>query len=562
MSKITDRLERQADILAQSIDGWELNTLTRIGERIKRIGSMSVADVKALNNIADVKGDMKLIMRELAHITGTNISETQRIYSEALEEQHLQNNSLYDYRGKIFVPFAENTRLKSIVKAYAKTTGADMINLSASSVIGFCNKRTGFEGLEKAYIKALDKAVMAVTSGATDFHSAMRDTIRELGGSGIRVHYGGDVTRSLESAVRQSLLWGAKQASIEYDDALGEELGCDGIEIDWHSNPRPEHEFMQGKQYVLGKARTINGVLFESADEALERLNDYGCLHYKTSIICGVSEPRYSPEELKRLNAQNAKTYDIDGKKVTGYQAQQMMRRLEAATRTQKTEKALAKASGDNAEVKKCNEKIKAFRAKYDELTRVTGFTPDYKRMGITRTPKTTENPLTNSGNGGIIKASRNISSRSMANGGRKSPFYILNDIEIESLKNDIKAIEADESVFAFNAGAATSYSDERDIIFVKGDILPDTNSLHPRDLMSSRAVLAHEYYGHRAHRGTKIADGAWNDEFRASYSAAKNAPNLSDEDRRYLILDALERAKEHGISIEYNDYIRRVING
>ena len=79
---------------------------------------------------------------------------------------------------------------------------------------------------------------------------------------------------------------------------------------------------------------------------------------------------------------------------------------------------------------------------------------------------------------------------------------------------------------------------------------------------MSSRAVIAHEYYGHRAYRGTKLRKGAWNDEFRASYMAAKNTPNLSDEDRRYLILDALERAKESGVTIKYNDFIRRTLYG
>lgn len=79
---------------------------------------------------------------------------------------------------------------------------------------------------------------------------------------------------------------------------------------------------------------------------------------------------------------------------------------------------------------------------------------------------------------------------------------------------------------------------------------------------MSSRAVIAHEYYGHRVFRGTKLERGSWNDEFRASYMAAKHAPNLSDSDRRYLILDALERAKESGISVKYNDFIRRVLYG
>jgi type III secretion system FlhB-like substrate exporter len=43
---------------------------------------------------------------------------------------------------------------------------------------------------------------------------------------------------------------------------------------------------------------------------------------------------------------------------------------------------------------------------------------------------------------------------------------------------------------------------------------------------------------------------------------AAKNAPNLSNEDRGYLVLDALERAKEAGITIKHNDFIRRVLHG
>jgi hypothetical protein len=226
---------------------------------------------------------------------------------------------------------------------------------------------------------------MQVTTGATDFHTAMRDSITELGGSGVRVDYGGGVTRRLDTVVRQNLLWGAKQASVEYNEMIGEELGCDGYEVDYHSNPRPSHEFMQGKQFVVGEARTINGIHFDSFDEAEQALNDYGCLHYKTPIICGVSEPRYSPEELKRLNEQNAKTYTIDGKEYSGYEVTQMQRRLESSVRNEKTTRDLAKASGDNALVKRCNERIKAYQGKYNEISEITGIQGDKKRMAVSR---------------------------------------------------------------------------------------------------------------------------------------------------------------------------------
>lgn len=383
------KLEQQADLLMNNVSGWEQNVLTRIGKRIKRYGKLSLADIKSINNIAVVKQDMDAITKELAKVTGLNISQVEQMYSDLIEQQHLENQPLYDYRGKKFVPFADNRELQAIVRAYAKSTGETMINLAKTKALCIMGANGKPIGMQKYYTDILDKAVMQVTTGATDFHTAMRDSIVELGGSGVRVDYGGGVTRRLDTAVRQNLLWGAKQASTEYNTIIGEELGCDGIEIDYHSNPRPSHEFMQGKQYVLGKARTINGVHFESADEALERLQDYGCLHYKTPIICGVSEPRYSPEELKRLNEQNAKTYNINGRDVSGYEAQQMMRRVETAIREQRSIKQIAQASGDKALVKQCNDKIKAYKGKYEEITNITGFYPETKRMSVPRKPKT-----------------------------------------------------------------------------------------------------------------------------------------------------------------------------
>jgi hypothetical protein len=368
-----------------NVSGWEQNVLTRIGKRIKKYGKLSLSDVKSINNIATVKQDMDAITKELAKVTGYNISQIEQMYGELLEEQHLANQPLYDYRGKKFVPFKDNRELQAIARAYAKTTGETMINLAKTKALCVLGANGKPIGMQKYYTDVLDKAVMQVTTGATDFHTAMRDSIIELGGSGVRVDYGGGVTRRLDTVVRQNLLWGAKQASTEYNTMIGEELGCDGIEVDFHANPRPSHEFMQGKQYVLGKARTINGINFESADEALERLQDYGCLHYRTPIICGISEPRYSPEELKRLNEQNARRYTIDGKEYSGYDITQSQRKIENAVREQKTIRNLARASGDNALVKRCNERIKAYQGKYDEISEITGIQGDKKRMSVPR---------------------------------------------------------------------------------------------------------------------------------------------------------------------------------
>lgn len=384
-------LEEQTQLLANNISGWETSTLERIGKRINKYSKLSLADVKSINNIAVVKQDMDAITKELAKVTGYNISQIEQMYGELIEEQHLANQPLYDYRGKKFVPFAENGELQAIARAYAKTTGETMINLAKTKALCILDHNGNAKGLQKYYTDVLDKAVMQITTGATDFHTAMRDSIVELGGSGVRVDYGGGVTRRLDTVVRQNLLWGAKQASTEYNTMIGEELGADGVEIDAHSNPRESHRFMQGQQYSLRGKKTINGVVYEDfeASGASSALQDYGCLHYRTPILLGISEPRFSKEQLAQIEADNKKQYKVGDLEGNKYYFSQKMRALETAIREQKNIKTVAQSSGDKSLVKKCNERIKAYKDKYTEITDATGLYPETKRMSVPRKPKT-----------------------------------------------------------------------------------------------------------------------------------------------------------------------------
>ena len=149
-----------------------------------------------------------------------------------------------------------------------------------------------------------------------------------------------------------------------------------------------------------------------------------------------------------------------------------------------------------------------------------------------------------------------------MAGGGRRGINHRLTSEEIRQVRQAIADIRADISVFDFDESTPTGYDDEWDRVYVSGNVMPDLTSNHPRDRMSARAVLAHEYYGHRTFRGTKATKNSWNDEFRASYTAALYAPGLTDDERRDLMLDAQERAKEAGVSIRLNAAMRRILYG
>ncbi len=88
--------------------------------------------------------------------------------------------------------------------------------------------------------------------------------------------------------------------------------------------------------------------------------------------------------------------------------------------------------------------------------------------------------------------------------------------------------------------------------------------------MMSIRAVLAHEYYGHRTFRDEYLDDlfsnrtttPEWQDECRASITAAKIAPGLTQMDRYHLVQDAVRRAEEYGQWIKTDSFMKEVLYG
>mgnify|MGYP004696372281 FL=1 len=397
--------EKYAQTLFDNLNGWQDRTLARIGRRLKATGRLSAYDQKALKNIVNITGDMNAIYADLARVTGQSIKEVQTAFERFMNDNMALYKPLYDFRNIPFLPYAENPIAQQIVNHWVKETAGEMINLSrtkALSVVKYGLKNgervpIGVESLQGAYQSAIDKAVFNVTSGTQDFYSAMRDTIEDLGGSGVRVDYGNNVTRSLDSVMRQNVLYAVKQMQDDYNTQVGRELGCDGFEVNFSATCRPSHAFMEGRMFSKYGDKTVGGVTYPDGTEALARLNDYNCHHRKMAVILGVSEPRYNVAEIAEKNRKTSEVIEYNGKEKTRYEWIQKQREIEREVRKQKTTANMAKAAGDNQLVKDCNTRIKALKAKYNDLTESVGLQKTEERMRVTKS-------LTNSAESSKIK--------------------------------------------------------------------------------------------------------------------------------------------------------------
>ena len=389
ISKLEEQ-ESFADEYGDRIAEWELFAIALVCKELGRIGKMTPEQAKKYDAEKETKKTEKIILSVLTTAVLLNIKDLPKTYTSLFDEWHKGNEYMYKYRGIPFVDVADNKGLQKIINAYSKKSSAELLDFTKTKAIKVLDANGKPAAFREQILKSFKEATDLVTSGKQDFYTTMRKTVLDLGGSGARVEYPNGMTRRLDTVVRQNMLYNGKMASREYNKHIGKELGTDGIEIDVHANSRPSHRFMEGKQYAKGHTVVIDGIEYEGAIDkgVYDRLYvDYNCQHYETDIILGVSEPRYSPEELARLKAENERQYTIGNSTGDGYFWSQRMRSAESEMRKIKGEiNALKSTGGYSEEIKKKEKQLKAYKDKYDEISNVTGIKKDIKRLSVYNT--------------------------------------------------------------------------------------------------------------------------------------------------------------------------------
>ena len=391
ISKLDDisKLQTYEDYIANNITEWEAESIARVCRKIGEIGKMSKKELEKFDVDKEAKKEWERIVAALAIATALNMRTLKKAYISEFEAWEKQNEYLYQYRGK--KPLGvKNGALQRIIDRYVKQNGKDILNLTNTKALSVLDRNGNPIRFQDAIYKYFGDAVKTVTDGKADFYTTMRQTVQNLGGGGCRVNYGEGITRRLDTVVRQNMAYGIKQSHKEYNAIVGREIGADGIEIDYHSNSRPSHRYMQGKQYAKGtEGKTVNGVFYPSAEKegVYDRLyEDYNCRHYETDIILGVSEPRYSAEELRRFEEHDKRIYKIGNIEKDGYGWSQSMRACETEIRRCKDEINALKAFGNSEEeIKQLRARIKTVRAKYNEIADITGISAEPKRMSVPR---------------------------------------------------------------------------------------------------------------------------------------------------------------------------------
>lgn len=347
-------------------------------EEITRTADWQIYRASELGKAAD---DIK---KEITEALGASEDEVNTIYTDAAKTDWARSKKLYKSVGQAAVAYKDNEPLKQLVAAIKKQTADELRNITRTLGVATANKgKIKTVSLTEYYTDMLDAAVLDISSGAFDYNTVLQHTVTQLANSGIRTIDYDSVSKRptsarIDVAVRRAVMTGIGQLTAQVSEDNANALGTDMYEVSAHSCCRPEHVEWQGGWYTMAQLKSVCGY------GKVDGLKGANCGHDFYPVIPGVSEPSYTPEELKQMKADEAEKHEYKGKEYTKYEASQKQRRLERTVAARYHAVDLLKEGGaDEKTIQDAKISYQAVSQEYTRFSRAMGLTPQRERINL-----------------------------------------------------------------------------------------------------------------------------------------------------------------------------------
>lgn len=377
-------LDALPEELAELFRSLEATLLDEICSRLKlsvELNEVTVQDIRALRSHGiDLKEIEKAIQRT------ANIS--QRDLKKLLDGAVERNQEYY----KEVIDLAGLTAPETLVSA----TDIVAIMAQAQREVGNLTRSMGFlvdNGRTmlapgRAYQWALDNAEMQVMSGAVSYSQAIKNAVKQLADSGIKiVDYESGHRDHIDVAARRAVMTGVSQICAKYTEQSAEYLETPYFEISAHIGARDKgvgwqnHKAWQGRVYSVRAGDKYPNIYEVCGLGYVDGLEGANCRHIRTAFVDGVMERTYTDEQLVHID--DGHDVDFEGKHYTAYEATQKQRQIERTVRRLKREQAAYKAAGLKEDAQAVTARIRRLNAEYKAFSEAAGLPLQRERMQV-----------------------------------------------------------------------------------------------------------------------------------------------------------------------------------
>lgn len=341
-------------------------------------------------NTLEYKREVRKIIND---ITRAAYKANEEIVAGAGNMSWANDLSVWKEAGK---ELTDNSYLKELMDAFTAQTNGELKNMTHTT--GF-KTMSGYEGIENAYRRELDKAVIKICSGTFSQDKVVRDVVHDLAQSGLRsIDFASGYSMQLDTAARLAIRTGCHQLAGKIQDENIKQTGENLVYVSKHWGARNKgtghanHEQWQGRVYFIKEGKDYSeeakrigqdyitdlwratGYSVDGAHESDPTgLYGYNCRHRHYVWFEGASSfPKNHYEKEPAPVTIDGKTYDY-------YAMTQKMRAMERNIRALKREKEAEEALGNDT--RELQVKIKEKTAKYKEFCKMCGVPEETSRL-------------------------------------------------------------------------------------------------------------------------------------------------------------------------------------
>lgn len=385
--------------LEQIFDSLQMSIMTEIVRMLLEAAEIIPSTGYKMNRLYDLGTSKKRIKDIVARTLNLSDKEVENIFTNITESGYNEAESAFIEQGKEFIPYSENEPLQQFVRAVQEQTQNECKNITQS--MGFAKRQPdgslGFTPVADYYQETLDKAVTEIASGASDYNTVLEKTVTEMTNSGLRtVDYASGHSNRVTVAARRAVSTGLNQVVGKINEENAEKLGTNYFEVSWHSGARPSHQVWQGRVYSKEELESVCGL------GTVTGLCGANCYHSYSPFTPGITPRTYTDEQLDKMNAEENKPVEYNGKNYTKYEATQRQRRLETTMRAQRQKiKLLEEGGADEQALINARARYVKTSDEYVNFSKSVGLSQQWDRVtvggntvkGITK-PKKAEMPL------------------------------------------------------------------------------------------------------------------------------------------------------------------------
>lgn len=385
--------------LEQIFDSLQMSIMTEIVRMLLEAAEIIPSAGYKMSRLYDLGTSKKRIKDIVARSLNLSDKEVENIFTNITESGYNEAESVFKEQGKEFIPYSENEPLQQFVRAVQEQTQNECKNITQS--MGFAKRQPdgslGFTPVSDYYQETLDKAVTEIASGASDYNTVLEKTVTEMTNSGLRtVDYASGHSNRVTVAARRAVSTGLNQVVSKINEENAEKLGTNYFEVSWHSGARPSHQVWQGRVYSKEELQSVCGL------GSVTGLCGANCYHSYSPFTPGITPRTYTDEQLDKMNAEENKPVEYNGKTYTKYEATQRQRRLETTMRAQRQKiKLLEEGGADEQAIINARARYVKTSDEYVNFSKSVGLSQQWDRVtvgsntvkGITK-PKKAEMPL------------------------------------------------------------------------------------------------------------------------------------------------------------------------